>query len=182
MAYDQYGGVPGKHDTGPAVSEYGFRVGTKESNTEVINNLGNIVKEGAVDANALKKEAMWSAIMSAGVGYGKDYLKTADGNDTLVANPDDDSNALVIVTVIEAFDDKTDSQPVFKIGKRVPTDDLDDVIMSADVLTDAPEGFQYVWSGEISETDDIINVNADDAEGDGEGAINVMAFIKEKPS
>ncbi len=40
MAYDKYGGVPGSHQTGPLASKYGFRVGTKESNTEVIDNEG----------------------------------------------------------------------------------------------------------------------------------------------
>jgi hypothetical protein len=43
---------PGSHQKGPLVSEQGFKVGTKASNTEVINSSGNLVKAGAVSAAA----------------------------------------------------------------------------------------------------------------------------------
>ena len=43
---------PGSHQKGPLVSEQGFKIGTKASNTEVINSSGNLVKAGAVSATA----------------------------------------------------------------------------------------------------------------------------------
>lgn len=44
MANARYPGMgPGKHDTGPVVSKYGFRVGTAEDNTEIINTNGQLV-------------------------------------------------------------------------------------------------------------------------------------------
>lgn len=42
MAYDKYGGVPGTHQTGPIVSEYGFRTGDKWGNHEVIDDKGTL--------------------------------------------------------------------------------------------------------------------------------------------
>lgn len=44
MAYSDYGGAPGTHQTGPIVSEHGFRVGKKgEDPTEIINGQGEVV-------------------------------------------------------------------------------------------------------------------------------------------
>ncbi len=43
MAYSEYGNAPGVHQTGPIVSEYGFRVGSKYDNTEIINQHGQLV-------------------------------------------------------------------------------------------------------------------------------------------
>ena len=170
----KYGpGIPGTHQTGPIVSEYGFRVGDKKASTEVITQDGLI-----------EPKLFWESLMDSGVAYAKDYAKTATGNDTLVANPTNDAECLVIVTVTEAFADVgDDDQTIFKIGKIAHEDDLDDAIMGVDVLVDAPVGYQYVWSGTISATAEIVNVHAVPAEatnGGGTGAINVLVIFKEE--
>ena len=116
----------------------------------------------------------WANILGSGNGYGKDYAKTANGDDTLAPDPGAAASLILIVTVTEAFvDDSSDDQTIIKIGDAADGDEY----MDATVLVDAPLGAQFVIQDTMA-SGDIVNVNVTAATGDSTGAVNIMAFIK----
>ena len=133
-----------------------------------------------ITATELTEGSVWTHLVGYTTGFGKNYDKTHNTDDELVANPTGDKTALVIVTVTEAFSDGGDAQPVFKIG----TDNAgsSESIMSTTQMVDAALGTWYVWTGTISDSGgDIINVNGTEYSGGGTGAISVLALIKDAP-
>lgn len=165
-------------------SKNGFAVGKKGEEQTVIDTNGSLyqnftqITASAAELNAATTSAgAWATLLEAGNGYGKDYLKTASGDDTLVADPVGNYDLILIVTVIEEFaDGGTDSQTLVKIGKAAAGSDY----MDNTALTDAAVGTQIIIEDSMA-SGDIVNVNvtaAEDSGTGGTGAVNVMAFIK----
>ena len=133
-----------------------------------------------ITATELTEGSVWTHLVGYTTGFGKNYDKTHNTDDELVANPTGDKTALVIVTVTEAFSDGGDAQPVFKIG--IDNAAESESIMSTTQMVDAALGTWYVWTGTISDSGgDIINVNGTEHLGGGTGAISVLALIKDAP-
>ncbi len=161
---------------------------------DVFDNVGNLVKEGAVDADAigdgevtagkLAEGSFWTHMMAYTIGLGANHAgdKTTN-NYELMANPAATQEVMVIVTVIEEFADNENTQAVMKIGTREHEDDKDDEIMEDDVLADAPVGFQYIWTGDISDTDDIVNLHVtEETDPAATGEVNILVLSRDKPS
>jgi len=156
--------MPGSHKKGPIVSEKGFSVGNKYSNTNIINEEGKLV--GA---------PVWDSLLSAGVGYGGDYAGDSGVNVDLVDTVSGDHDLLIVVTVTEAFaDDGSDDQAIFKLGDGTDAE----AFMAGTVLNDAPLGYQFVYTGELGDGKKLVLDRTVEQGAGCTGEANIMAFVK----
>ncbi len=168
--------MPGTHFQSYVAAKKGLRIGTKASNTEVVDEDGKIkgehLEDNSVDYDALTDNAVWSSVMGWDKAYAKDYDDNVDGDDVLVADPGDDGEIVIIVTCTVTFDGAV---PKFKIGNEAGGDQF----MDDDVFVDGtPKGFQHVITGELDTgSNDIVNVNSDS--GADTGTINVLVLWKD---
>lgn len=152
------------------------------SNTGALELAGSVptaaLADGAVTAPKLAEGSFWTHMMAYTIGLGANWAGSeTTGDKELMANPSVDQEVMVIVTVIEEFaDDATNDQAVMKIGTAAGGDQ----IMEDDVLDDAPEGFQYIWTGEIDAAAEIVNLHVTQEQDPAcTGEVNILVLSRD---
>lgn len=171
----EYGlGAPGSHQTGPVVSEHGFRTGKKGNTTEVVNSNGQVVGTvtGSVEGD-LNSAKVWEAMSVYEYGVGGLYDKTDAGTITLFGSGAAGTRELLIVLKVTTTFTAAD-EPTYEIKQS--TGDV--TFVADDHLHGSAEDsvYTFTFTGDDAydnETDLQLVVGS----AAGDGAISVMVFL-----
>ena len=150
----KYGdGLPGVHNTGPVVSEEGFRVGNKDSSTEVIDS------EGRYNSALLSESLADYDVISGG------SIDVTSAATTVLIDAGAEAYEVVIlvrVTTVIADD------PAVEVGFNTDND-------AFGTLTVTAVGATQIFSGESDAGENVTIVS----DGDGTGVITYVILAKE---
>lgn len=129
--------------------------------------------DAAVTSAKLGNGAGVAALLAAGLGASISYLSTKNNTTTLLAShASKDRAILVVVTVDEALDDGTGTQPTFSIGE---TTTGVAAFAPTSAFVDAAAGTVFVFGGKNLATKNI-TVTGVQAVGDATGGITVAVL------
>lgn len=155
-------GVTGVHNKGPVVSEYGFRVGDKEDNTEVID------KDGLYNAELMAMSLAGNDVMTGGNIDGK----VNDTHTILTVSGGTEYAVTILVKITEAFAEKAGVVATVEFGDA----DTDDRFGA--LSTPASVGETQFFTGTCDEDQDI-QIKVSDWETDATGEFDYIIVANE---
>lgn len=137
--------------TGAAIANIGAKgVLTANINDGAVTNTQ--IADGTIAQSKFAANVALAALVAAGLGASKSYLKTQSGPDTLLASVAGARSVLIVVTVDTTFANGDGAQPTFQIGQTGTAAKFADTT----AFTGATAGTVKTFAGQLTGSDNLI--------------------------